>query len=68
MKKLITMSTLIFTSFVALAGDDLMAKLDTDKDRRISVEEAAVDASLSALFAELDLNNDGYLTSDELKN
>ena len=44
-----------------------MAKLDTDNDGRISVQEAASDASLSAVFTELDVNKDGYLSPSELE-
>ena len=67
MKKLIAIGGLILASAVALADEDVMAKLDTDNDGRISVEEAAIDASLSAVFAELDVNKDGYLTPSELE-
>ena len=49
-----------------VAEEDLIAKLDLDNDGRISIEEAAVDASLSAMFAELDTNKDVYLTAQEL--
>ena len=67
MKKLITIGSLILASTVALAGEDVIAKLDTDNDGRISVEEAVSDASLSAVFTELDVNKDGYLTPSELE-
>ncbi|MFT5675930.1 MAG: Ca2+-binding EF-hand superfamily protein [Paraglaciecola sp.] len=67
MKKLIAITSLILASTVVLAGEDVMEKLDTDSDGRISVEEAASDASLSAVFAELDANKDGYLTPSELE-
>ncbi|MFT6990018.1 MAG: Ca2+-binding EF-hand superfamily protein [Paraglaciecola sp.] len=51
-----------------IAEEDLIAKLDSDYDGRISIEEAADDASLSAMFAEIDTNKDGYLTPSELEN
>ena len=67
MKKLIAITSLILAATAVLASEDLMATLDADNDGRISVEEAASDASLSAVFAELDVNNDGYLSSSELE-
>jgi hypothetical protein len=67
MKKLIAIGSLILASASVLADEDVMSKLDTDNDGRISVEEAASDASLSAVFAELDVNKDGYLTPSELE-
>lgn len=70
MKKLILLSTLILASGVSFAGEgnDKLAQLDTDKDGRISVTEASVDADLAAMFAQLDANKDGYLTASELAN
>jgi Ca2+-binding EF-hand superfamily protein len=38
-----------------------------DNDGRISIGEALVDASLAAMFAELDTNKDGYLSRSELE-
>lgn len=67
MKKIIAISALILASTAVLAGDDLMTKLDTDNDGRISVEEASADASLSATFTEHDTNKDGYLSASELE-
>ncbi|MFT4938724.1 MAG: Ca2+-binding EF-hand superfamily protein [Paraglaciecola sp.] len=67
MKKLIAIGSLILASTAVLADEDVLAKLDTDNDGRISIEEAASDAPLSAVFAELDANNDGYLTPSELE-
>jgi Ca2+-binding EF-hand superfamily protein len=67
MKKLITIAALLFASSVVFADEDLLATLDTDKDGRISVEEAAADPSLSAVFTEMDVNKDGYLTPSELE-
>lgn len=68
MKKLIPMVVLTFASMALIAEEDLIAKLDSDNDGRISIEEAAQDASLSAMFAELDTNKDGYLSPSELGN
>jgi hypothetical protein len=68
MKKLIPLIALTFTSMALFAEEDLMAKLDTDNDGRISIEEAAEDPSLAAMFAELDTNKDGYLSPSELEN
>jgi Ca2+-binding EF-hand superfamily protein len=68
MKKLVPLFVLIFTSMALIAEEDLIAKLDSDNDGRISIEEAAEDESLSAMFAELDTNKDGYLSPTELEN
>ena len=68
MKKLISLVALAFASMALIADEDLIAKLDSDNDGRISIEEAAEDASLSAIFAELDTNKDGYLSPVELRN
>jgi len=38
-----------------------MAKLDTNKDGRISREEAKADPRLAARFDQMDVNKDGYL-------
>lgn len=68
MKKLIPLVALMFASMALIAQEDLMAKLDSDNDGRISIEEAAEDTSLLAMFAELDTNKDGYLSPSELEN
>ena len=67
MKKLITITALLLASAAIFADEDLLASLDIDKDGRISVEEAAADASLTAVFAEMDVNKDGYLSPSELE-
>lgn len=66
MKKTILFSALVLAAGSAFAQEDKLAVLDTDTDGRISVEEAASDPALSAVFAELDVNKDGYLTPSEL--
>lgn len=66
MKKTILFSALVLAAGTAFAQEDKLAVLDTDTDGRISVEEAASDPALSAVFAELDVNKDGYLTPSEL--
>ena len=68
MKKTIILSALILIAGNAFAQDEenTLAMLDTDIDGRISVEEAASDVELSAVFAELDVDKDGYLTPSEL--
>ena len=68
MKKLIPLVALTFASMALIAEEDLMAKLDSDNDGRISIEEAAEDVALSAMFTELDTNKDGYLSPNELEN
>lgn len=67
MKKLVSLFALMFTSMILVAEEDLIAKLDSDNDGRISIEEAAEDKSLSAMFTELDTNKDGYLSPAELE-
>lgn len=42
-------------------GGERWAKLDVNKDGRISREEAKADPRLAARFDQLDLNKDGYL-------
>lgn len=66
MKKTIILSVLVLAAGSAFAQEDKLAMLDADIDGRISVEEAASDPALSAVFAELDVNKDGYLTPSEL--
>ncbi|GAC14561.1 EF-hand domain-containing protein [Aliiglaciecola lipolytica] len=66
MKKTILISAFVLATGTVYAQEDKIAILDTDADGRISVEEAASDPSLSAVFAELDMNKDGYLTPSEL--
>ena len=67
MKKLIPLFVLTLASVALFAEEDLIATLDSDNDGRISIEEAAEDASLLAMFAELDTNKDGYLSPSELE-
>jgi Ca2+-binding EF-hand superfamily protein len=69
MKKLLLAFFVTFVSLSVLAKSDEMAvhTLDTDKDGLISMDEAKIDSTLSAIFSELDLNQDGYLSHLELK-
>ena len=66
MKNVLLLTIIALVSAVAIAQEDKMANLDVDKDGRISVEEAAKDEALAALFADLDKDKDGYLTAKEL--
>jgi Ca2+-binding EF-hand superfamily protein len=66
MKKLIVLVALSLISLALIADEDLLAKLDSDNDGRISIKEAAEDVSLAAMFSELDTNKDGYLSISEL--
>jgi Ca2+-binding EF-hand superfamily protein len=66
MKKIIPLIVFAFASTGLLADEDLMAKLDTDKDGQISIEEAAEDSVVSAMFTQLDENKDGFLSTEEL--
>ena len=68
MKKLIPLVALTFASMALIAEEDLIAKLDSDNDGRISIEEASEDTALLAIFSELDTNKDGYLSPSELEN
>ncbi len=65
-KLLLATSVFVASTQLSLAEDKKFAVLDSNNDGRLSVEEAAADASLSAVFASLDENKDGFLTSSEL--
>ena len=69
MKKLLLPSIVTFVSLNVLAQSEEMSvhPLDTDKDGLISMDEAKVDSTLSAIFADLDINQDGYLSNLELE-
>jgi Ca2+-binding EF-hand superfamily protein len=67
MKKFILISSLMAASGLVAAQVDIITALDLDKDGRISLGEAAADKSLSDAFTTLDINEDGYLTADELE-
>lgn len=68
MKKLLLASIVTFASLNVLADPEAMVvhPLDADKDGLISMDEAKVDITLSAIFADLDLDHDGFLTHTEL--
>lgn len=69
-------ATLIGLSVIALqtitsladvgAQESLLATLDTDHDGLISLKEAAGHQKLLEKFNEIDLNEDGYISMDEL--
>ncbi|MFT6990017.1 MAG: hypothetical protein ACJASL_001995 [Paraglaciecola sp.] len=69
------MKKLLLASIVSLASLNVLATseeitvhpLDADKDGLISMDEARMDSTLSAIFAELDINQDGYLSHSELE-
>jgi hypothetical protein len=69
MKKFLLASIITFASFNLLAESDEMAvhPLDADKDGLISIDEAKADSTLSAIFTELDINQDGFLSHLELE-
>ena len=69
MKKLRLALIVTMVSMNVLAESEEMTvhPLDTDKDGLISLEEAKADTTLSAIFAELDINHDGYLSLLELE-
>tara|TARA_B110000902_G_scaffold168003_1_gene191652 strand:- start:781 stop:1011 length:231 start_codon:yes stop_codon:yes gene_type:complete len=68
MKKLIALLALSLISLALIADENLIAKLDSDNNGRISIEEAAEDVSLAAMISELGINKDGYLSISELDN
>lgn len=49
----------------AVVTRDVWVKLDADADSRISLAEAAANADLSASFAGMDSNSDGFVTQAE---
>jgi hypothetical protein len=69
------MKKLLLASIVSLASLNVFATseeitvhpLDADKDDLISTHEAKMDSTLSAIFTELDINQDGYLSHLELE-
>ena len=48
-------------------GAGMFAKLDTNKDGKISREEAAAAPRLAEHFDAIDTNHDGFVTPDEMK-
>ena len=66
MRNVLLLTIVAMVTAVAIAQEDKMATLDVDKDGRISLEEASKDEALAALFADLDKDQDGYLTEKEL--
>jgi Ca2+-binding EF-hand superfamily protein len=68
MKKLLILGLCVLASTAVLADEELFMNLDADSDGLISIAEAAVDSSVSAQFAELDTNKDGYLSPEEFAN
>ena len=50
-----------------VAVDDTWVALDVDADARLSAEEVAADATLSAAFLELDADGDGFLDDAEYR-
>ena len=49
----------------AVVSRDIWLKLDADADSRISLSEAAGNASLASSFSAIDSNNDGFVTQAE---
>jgi hypothetical protein len=69
MKKLLLASIITFVSINVVAEVEKMTvhPLDTNKDGLISLDEAKTDSTLSSIFADLDINQDGYLSHLELE-
>jgi Ca2+-binding EF-hand superfamily protein len=68
MKNLILVLSILLTTTAVIADEDKFSQLDADEDGLISIEEAAADAALAAVFTELDADKDGYLTPAEYAN
>ena len=69
MRKFVFASIVTFASFNLLAKSEeiIVHPLDTDKDGLISMEEAKADSTLSAIFTELGIHRDGFLSHLELE-
>jgi Ca2+-binding EF-hand superfamily protein len=69
MKKLLLASIVTFVSLNSFAEtkEFTVHPLDIDKDGLISIDEAKADNTLSAIFKELDITQDGYLSHLELE-
>ena len=52
-------------TYSAVVNRDVWVRLDADADSRISMAEAAGNASLVASFAAMDSNTDSFVTQDE---
>jgi hypothetical protein len=66
MKKIFFSTIILFASLNVFANGFDFATYDLDQDGLISIEEAKADDTLTSLFAELDLNQDGYLSKLEI--
>jgi hypothetical protein len=64
---LLTISIFFTLNVLAQPKEMTLHPLDIDKDGLLSKDEAQVDVTLSAIFAELDSNQDGYLSHLELE-
>ena len=62
MRKFVFASIVTFASFNLLAKSEeiIVHPLDTDKDGLISMEEAKADTTLSAIFTEMGIHQDGF--------
>lgn len=67
MKKLMLSTLLMLTAASVFAAGDAFSMLDSNSDGLISQDEAKVDDTLTAIFADLDINQDGYLSKLELE-
>lgn len=74
LKRLITLFAAALLSTAAFAGgdkdksksaDQKFEQLDSNKDQQLSKSEAAEDAMLSATFASVDKDADGYVSERE---
>ena len=68
MKTLLLASIAVMTSLTVGAEKEEREThpQDADKEGVISLAEAKKDSTLSAIFSDLDINKDGYLSQEEL--
>ena len=58
----------VFISASARADNELIEKLDLDKDGQITIKEAIANPAVLASFGKIDTNGDGKISSIELAN
>lgn len=65
MNKFVIFTALMMATGSVLATADIFSVLDVNQDEMISIEEANIDVTLSAIFADLDTDHDGLLSKSE---
>lgn len=56
----------LFISVSAIADNELLEKLDLDKDGQITIKEAVADPAILASFGKIDTDGNGKISSIEL--